>query len=98
MLHIPDIVHTLERELRGIFGSRLQSLVVYGLRTHAVGSGEHDGPNHAHGAALTHTLAVVDGLTAEDLRACTGRVAGWHDARVHRTRERALAGRGGHFR
>jgi hypothetical protein len=30
--------------------------------------------------ARASTLAVVDGLTAEDLRACASRVAAWHDA------------------
>ena len=29
---IPEAVQTLERDLRGIFGSRLQSLVIYGQR------------------------------------------------------------------
>ncbi|HXD74575.1 MAG TPA: hypothetical protein VN628_12595 [Vicinamibacterales bacterium] len=30
-------------------------------------------------AALLHTLAVVDSLTAADLAACAARVAAWHD-------------------
>jgi len=36
---IPDAVRALERDLRGIFGSRLQSLVIYGQRASP----------HAHG-------------------------------------------------
>jgi hypothetical protein len=79
-MHIPDGVQTLEHELRGIFGSRLQSLVVYGLRGQAsVVKDEHHG-DHVHETPLTHTLAVVDALTADDLRGCAGRVSAWHDA------------------
>jgi len=74
---IPDAVQTLERELRGIFGSRLRTLVVYGLQRHAAAAG-HDG--HTHEAPPTHTLAVVDALTADDLRGCAAQVSTWHDA------------------
>lgn len=66
-MHISDAVRTLERELRELFGSRLQSLVVYGAA---------NGTERAPGS----TLAVVDQLTADDLRACAGRVLAWHDA------------------
>ena len=62
---IPESVRRLERDLRGIFGSRLSSLVVYGAQAQA----------HAH----AHTLAVVDGLSRDDLRACAARVDAWHD-------------------
>jgi hypothetical protein len=67
----------LEKELRGIFGNRLQSLVTYGPRD----SG-HDDHSHGHGddVVATHTMAVVETLTEQDLRACAGRVASWHDA------------------
>jgi hypothetical protein len=54
---IPEAVRALERDLRGIFGSRLQSLAIYGARAAA-----HDA-HHAHehgGAAPTRTLAVVE--------------------------------------
>src|SRR5204862_1473469 len=33
-----------------------------------------------HQNAPIHTLAVVESLTSDDLRACSGRVKGWHDA------------------
>ena len=69
-------VQTLERDLRGIFGSRLQSLVIYGQRAragHGDGHHEHDGPP-------TPTLAVVESMTHDDLRTAAGRVAAWHDA------------------
>lgn len=65
-MHIPDAVRTLDRELRDIFGARLQSFVAYA----AAG---------AAASAPVPTLAVVDRLTADDLRACAARVAGWHD-------------------
>lgn len=52
----------LERDLRSIFGGRLQSLSTY-----------------ADGA---HTLAIVDTLGADDLRACAARARAWHDAKL----------------
>ena len=64
-MNIPDAVQALERDLRDIFGPRLQSLVAY---------------RAASGTDKVSTLAVVDALTADDLRACAGRVAAWHDA------------------
>jgi len=64
-MNIPDAVQVLERDLRDIFGPRLQSLVAYRAPS---------------GSEPTPTLAVVDALTADDLRACADRVAAWHDA------------------
>ena len=73
---ISDAVQMLDRELRDIFGSRLRSLVVYGPRAGAAGVHAEDG----HGAARpSHTLAIVETLTADDLRACADRVDAWHD-------------------
>jgi hypothetical protein len=63
-MNIPDAVRTLERELKEIFGGRLRSLVVYAA---------------AAGGAATPTLAVVEGLTADDLRRCAARAGAWHD-------------------
>jgi len=81
---IPDAVRALERDLRGIFGSRLQSLAIYGRRD-AAGGGDHHGHDraaHAHGhhAPPTRTLAVVESMTRDDLRAAATRVEAWHDA------------------
>ena len=71
---IPDAVHLVDRELREIFGPRLQSLIVYGGP-----SGEHAKPGaHGHAETPTRTMAVVERMTREDLRACAGRVAAWH--------------------
>jgi hypothetical protein len=64
-MHIPDAVHALGRDLQAIFGDRLRSFVVYDAVT------DDD---------RTSTLAVVDGLSADDLYACVGRVAEWDDA------------------
>src|SRR4051812_33065327 len=58
-----EAVHDLDRDLRAIFPGRLQSLVVYGA------ADAHEGP--------VATLAVVDAVTASDLRACADRVGGW---------------------
>jgi hypothetical protein len=74
---IPDTVQTLERALRDVFGTRLQSLVIYGRRAHP---DHHAHAGHGHEPPPTRTLAVVDSLTADDLRACAGRVQAWHDA------------------
>src|SRR5262245_58523619 len=63
---LPDSVHTLERELRGVFGPRLQSLVAYGLKT------SHRTP--------ARTMALVASLTEQDLRACAARASSWHAA------------------
>lgn len=60
-----DAVHTIERDLKEIFGGRLISLVAYGP----------PGPT-------THTMAIVEGLTRDDLKACAGKVSGWHDAHL----------------
>ncbi len=59
-----DAVHALDRGLRAIFGRRMQSFVVHG------GSERRDTP--------VASLAVVDTLTAADLRQCAASVAGWH--------------------
>jgi hypothetical protein len=80
-----DAVQMLERELREVFGSRLQSLVVYGQRRHAAGHAHVEGHSgqaagHGHDAPATHTLAVVDSMTAADLRACAVRIDAWHGA------------------
>ena len=64
---ITDAVRTLARDLQAVFGDRLRSVVAYG---DAGGSDR----------APTPTLAVVDGLTADDLRACAGLITAWHDA------------------
>jgi hypothetical protein len=64
-MQIPDAVHALDRDLRSIFGARLRSLIAYGS---------------VAGDDRASTLAVVDGLSADDLRACVGRVAAWDDA------------------
>jgi|SRR5579862_1015716 len=77
---IPESVRRLERELRGIFGPRLSSLSIYGARNAAHMHG--DGGHGAHGHAAhppTHTLAVVAGLSRDDLRACADRVEAWHE-------------------
>jgi hypothetical protein len=83
-MDVPEGVTACERDLRGIFGGRLKSFVVYGLNARAAAAGNH-GPRTTHGAddggrALTHTLAVVDSLATDDLRACAARVGAWHDA------------------
>jgi hypothetical protein len=73
-----DAVKVLERDLRGIFGSRLQSLVIYGERARS--GHAHAGRHHRHDAPPTTTLAVVESMTHDDLRTAAGRVGSWHDA------------------
>src|SRR5205809_472613 len=76
---IPDAARTLERDLRGIFGSRLQSLVIYGQ--HAAGRDDSQAGHGGHGrAAPTRTLAIIASMTLDDLRAAARQVARWHDA------------------
>jgi len=73
---ISDAVQTLERELRDVFGHRLQSLVVYGRRQQDAHAGHDRG--HGDSGAPTHTLAIVEAMTSDDLRACAVRVEAWH--------------------
>ena len=81
---IPEAVRALERDLRGIFGSRLQSLAIYGAATAAHGAHRSDETHrhgtHGHAAPPTRTLAVVESMTRDDLRAAATRVDAWHDA------------------
>jgi len=74
---IPEAVQLLDRELREIFGRRLQSLIVYGALDGQQAKG--DSQSRAHGPeSPSRTLAVVEGMTREDLRACATRVDAWH--------------------
>src|SRR5262249_33239070 len=76
-------VQTLEQELRGIFGDRLQSLVAYGERARQSTSHRSHGSGHGHqdeDAAAVRTIATVATLTGSDLRACARRVEAWHQA------------------
>ncbi len=65
-MSIPDAVAALERDLRAIFGDRMQSLVLYAASRPA-------GTPNA-------TLAVVSSLTTGDLRDCAARVVAWQEA------------------
>jgi hypothetical protein len=65
-MKVSDAVKMLERDLRGVFGGRLQSLATYGGA-------------HTH---VTHALAIVATLTPDDLRACAAHAAAWHDAKL----------------
>jgi hypothetical protein len=77
MADISAAVQALERDLREVFGTRVQSLVIYGIHTH---DAARDAP-HGHGQRpLIHTLVVIDTMRHEDLSACAARVASWHDA------------------
>ena len=77
-MEIPDALQALDRDLRGIFGARLQSLVVYGERARlAAGHAQNE---HGHDATPVQTMAVVEKLAGEDLRACAARVGAWHGA------------------
>jgi hypothetical protein len=64
---IPDSVRSLERDLRAIFGARLDALVIYRPVADAAG-------------VPIPTLATVQSLTIDDLRSCAARVDAWHDA------------------
>ena len=50
------------------------------LRAIAFGRSSCTRPRDRRRRRRTPTLAVVDSLTADDLRACAARVAAWHDA------------------
>ncbi len=73
-------LQTLERDLREIFGARLHSLVHYGVHAYTAASHHRKGHHGQHEPALLYALAVVETLSAADLRACAGRITAWHDA------------------
>ena len=79
LMSTSNAVHELERELRGICGARLQSLVVYGRRADSHRTREPRRGHGAHEPAPVRTMAVVDALSASDLRACAALTASWHD-------------------
>ena len=54
-MRVPAAVRTLARDLDAIFGARLRALVVHGRAE--------------DGTAAVQPLALVDGLTPDDLRA-----------------------------
>jgi hypothetical protein len=81
MTYVPDSVRALERDLREIFGGRLQSVVAYGASGRSAPAGAHDDDGaHRHAHPLAHTLAITETLTADDLRACARRATKWHEA------------------
>lgn len=57
-----EAVHDLDRDLRTIFSGRVTSLLTYGTSA--------DGP--------VATLAIVDTVSADELRYCAERVPTWH--------------------
>ncbi len=79
MSEVRDRVSMLGRGLREIFGSRLQSLIAYGLQAAAP-----SGAPGQHGAHVevprTETLAIVETLTGVDLAACAASAARWPGA------------------
>jgi hypothetical protein len=82
MPEIPAAVRTLDGDLRAVFGSRLQSLVVYGIHAREAEHGHtRHGHGHGHGEPpVLHTLAVVDQVGSDDLRDCASRLSEWHEA------------------
>ena len=58
-----EAIHNLDSDLRTIFGTRMQSLAVYGATATLEGA--------------VATLVVVDSLTAADLRYCSERLPLW---------------------
>ena len=79
MTDASSALQTLERDVREIFGARLQSLIHYGARAYKAASHHRHGHHGLHEPALIHALVVTDTLTAQDLRACAARISAWHD-------------------
>ncbi len=68
---------TLERELRGVFGKRLVSLVAYGSHPQSPPPPDDQGHHVVHDPV--RTMAIVESLTEQDLRGCASRISAWHD-------------------
>src|SRR5688572_12587290 len=79
MTDVRDRVSILERGLRETFGSRLQSLVTYGLRAAAQSAARDQHGTHVEPPRM-QTLVIVETLTGADLTACAAHVGRWHDA------------------
>jgi hypothetical protein len=60
-----DALSILARDLRHVFGTRLHSVVAYGLH------------RKSHDDDLLHTLALVDRVTFDDLAACAPEADKW---------------------
>jgi hypothetical protein len=75
-----DAVHQLERDVRGIFGGRLQSIAVYGERARVQHVVDQHGAHTGHADAPVRTMVIVAAITENDLRACAASTAAWHDA------------------
>ena len=78
MTEAPEPVAMMQRELQRIFGTRLVSLIAYGL--HRPSAGSHANHHTTHKVARTQTLAIVETLTVADLKGCAERTDAWHDA------------------
>jgi hypothetical protein len=74
---LPPALTILERELRGVFGKRLVSLVAYGLHSQSHPPPDDQGHHVAH--EPVRTMAIVESLTEQDLRGCASRISAWHD-------------------
>jgi hypothetical protein len=74
---LPAALTVLERDLRGVFGKRLLSLVAYGLNPHR--HPPPDDPGHHAAPEPIRTMAIVESLTEQDLRGCASRISAWHD-------------------
>jgi hypothetical protein len=68
---------TLEHEMREVFGTRLVSLLAYGLKSRSQPDDDH-GHHGSHDPV--RTMAIVETLTEQDLRACAARASAWHDS------------------
>jgi len=65
----------LRADLTAIFGTRVKSLVAYGMRLFPATS-----TSRPAGASPLNTLALVDTCSLDDLQACATRSAGWRRA------------------
>ena len=98
-MHIPDAVC----RARARSPRHLRQPAAVAGRVRAARAAAHGDARRARrssaGRAVTHTLAVVDTLSTDDLRACAARVDAWHDGGLatplapRRARVRALARR-----
>jgi hypothetical protein len=75
-----ESVQRLERDLRGIFGNRLQSVVIYGGRAAGLSHAHREGHGGRDTPAPVRTMVVVAAMTQADLRACGAAATSWHDA------------------
>jgi hypothetical protein len=75
--NVKAAVDVLATDLRGVFGDRLKSLILYGAHARPDPQAPDGGPEWGRTVPAIYTLALVDGLGLADLERCAPLSVGW---------------------